>query len=141
MRAWHIGQHTHREDLEIKVACGIAGKNFPWRGGTDVLNYHAQACAINAVWGGLLRGSLGGRVPKAQCKGANRDEVAVQRCKGDETGFGCQVSGIRCREGQRQCKGAKVQKCKGGGRDTAARAERGPYPRQDARTRRSRAPT
>ena len=58
---------------------------------------------------------------KRQCKGANRDGVAVQTWKGDEAGVGCQVTGVRrirvsgvgcsgdkgAREGgERQCKGA-----------------------------------
>jgi hypothetical protein len=34
VRAWHFGQHTHREDLIIKVINDITGKNFLSRGGT-----------------------------------------------------------------------------------------------------------
>ena len=54
MRAWHFGQHTHREDSIIKVINDITGKNFLSRVGTHLINYYPRHCAIYADWGELL---------------------------------------------------------------------------------------
>ena len=59
------------------------------------------------------KGEEGTREKETKCKGANRDGVAVQRCKG-ETRRGPVEKWKRGQE--IQCKGANVQRCKRGGK-------------------------